>query len=116
MYSENRFTPLSMFFYVSLLVPFLVSFILPFILTEEDLMEKKAESLPFMKLTAIVTSKDDQKLGVKSDLLPSKGDLIGVDQYDYGSVSVGDMICIQYKSLPEKPQWGAEFVSKGPCK
>lgn len=116
MYSESRFTPSLIFFYVMLLAPPVVFTILFFIPTEEDLMEKKAESSPFIKLTAIVTSKDDQQLGVKSKLLPSKGDLIAVDKYAYGSVVVGDSVCIQYKSLPSEPQYGAEFVGKGPCK
>lgn len=121
MYSMNRsnFTRtiiLMIILMIILVFPPVAFTLLSFFPTEQDLMEKKAESLPFMKLTAIVTSKDDQKLGAKSDLLPSKGDLIAVDKYVYGSVSVGDSVCIQYKSLPSEPQYGAEFVGKGPCK
>ncbi len=85
-------------------------------LIKENLIEKKAKSFPFIPLIATVTSKDGNQLAVSSELLPRKGDLIAVDKYAYGSVVVGDSVCIQYKSLPEEPQYGAEFVSEGPCK
>jgi hypothetical protein len=74
------------------------------------------DKAPVSKATALITSKDpDQKLSVKSTDLPKKGDVVDVDQYAYGAVSVGDSVCVQFKRLPDDPQYGIEFVSQGSC-
>lgn len=82
------------------------------VFTEADAINKA----PFLKTTALITSKDpDQNLSVKSTDLPRKGDVVAVDQYAYGSVAVGDSICVQYKQLSDEPQYNTEFVDKGVC-
>ncbi len=74
------------------------------------------DKAPVLKATALITSKDsDQKLSVKSTDLPKKGDVVNVDQYAYGAVSVGDSICVQFKRIPDDPQYGIEFVNQGSC-
>jgi hypothetical protein len=74
------------------------------------------DKAPVSKATALVTSKDsDQHLSVKSVDLPKKGDVVSVDQYAYGAVSVGDSVCVRFKRLPDDPQYGIEFVSQGSC-
>jgi hypothetical protein len=74
------------------------------------------DKAPVSKATALVTSKDnDQRLSVKSTDLPKKGDVVSVDQYAYGAVSVGDSVCVRFKRLSDDPQYGIEFVSQGSC-
>jgi hypothetical protein len=67
---------------------------------------------PFLRATALITSKDsDQSLSVKSADLPKGGDVIFVDRFVYGAVAPGDSVCLQYKLIPDDSQYGTEFVN-----
>jgi hypothetical protein len=77
------------------------------------------DAAPFQKVTVSITSKDgDEKLSIRSNELPKGGDVIGVNQYTYGAVTIGDRICVRFKNIPDVPdgqQYGTEFVSLGSC-
>jgi hypothetical protein len=79
----------------------------------------RLDASPYIKASAIITSKDsDGRLSLKSSALPKGGDRIVVDQYVYGAVSTGDRVCVQFKTIPEVPdgqQYGTEFVGLGSC-
>lgn len=91
------------------------SFVIWMIITPSPI-EDAAEKAPFLKATAIVTSKDtDQRLSIKSTDLPKGGDVVAVDQFVYGTISSGDRVCVKYKSISDDPQISTEFVGKGSC-
>jgi hypothetical protein len=74
------------------------------------------KSAPFIRATAIITSKDnDQRLSIKSADLPQGGDVVAVDRFVYGAISTGDRVCVQYKNISDNPQFATEFLNKGSC-
>ncbi len=84
-------------------------------------VNKLNSSVPYDNADAIITSKELTllsmlpRLSIKSPELPKGGDLIRVDSYIYGAASIGDKICVQYRSTSENPQYGVEYVGKGSC-
>jgi hypothetical protein len=74
------------------------------------------QHLPYIKASVIITSKDtDGRLSLKSSALPKGGDRVAVDRFAYGAASVGEVACVQYKSIADDPQYGTEFVGNGSC-
>jgi hypothetical protein len=76
----------------------------------------RAGAAPYSNANSTVTSKDtNQHLSIKSAALPKGGDVTLVDQYVYGATSVGDSVCVQYRSTPSDRQYDVGFVGQGSC-
>jgi hypothetical protein len=76
----------------------------------------RLDAAPYIKASVMITSKDsDGRLSVKSSALPKGGDRIVADQYVYGAASVGEVACVQYKSIADNPQYITEYVGLGSC-
>jgi hypothetical protein len=79
-------------------------------------LSNRLDAAPYIKASVIITSKDtDGRLSLKSSALPKGGDRVAVDRFAYGAASVGEVACVQYKSIADDPQYGTEFVGNGSC-